>query len=352
MVTARQSAIRVLRLMMVASIVLPAILFLFASWMNYRHFHEVADDRIERSLDILHEHVLKVFETVERAIAEVDEMVRDLPDGEIKAREQHLHLRLQQIVAAMPQLQAIVIVDRNGRRRAASLSYPVSDDLGPSERSYFRAQVERDVGTYVSELQVPLQSGSELFFTLSRRRPSADGSFNGVTAIAVRPDYFEDFYERIGRSPGSLYAMARSDGVFLARYPEREDIGRNLDANAPLRQEIAKGLEESIYTVKSQIDHISRRIGYRKLPTFPVYVIAGIETSATQAEWLSAMSAHLVFGLPATALLFAIIGLTLQRTRRLYAEAERREAAEVALRQAQRLEAIGPLTGGVDRKST
>jgi two-component system NtrC family sensor kinase len=45
--------------------------------------------------------------------------------------------------------------------------------------------------------------------------------------------------------------------------------------------------------------------------------------------------------------LFLIIGVALRRTRRLHAEAERREAAEAALRQAQRLEAIGQLTGGV-----
>src|SRR5262249_39157319 len=59
------------------------------------------------------------------------------------------------------------------------------------------------------------------------------------------------------------------------------------------------------------------------------------------------MASHLVFGLPATLFLLLIIGVALRRTRRLYAGAERREAAEAALRQAQRLEAIVQLTGGV-----
>src|SRR5262249_60541447 len=71
----RRSAVRLLQLMLVASVVLPLMLFSFAGWQNYRHEQAVADDRIERSLDILHEHTLKVFQTVERSIAEVNEIV-------------------------------------------------------------------------------------------------------------------------------------------------------------------------------------------------------------------------------------------------------------------------------------
>ena len=72
-----------------------------------------------------------------------------------------------------------------------------------------------------------------------------------------------------------------------------------------------------------------------------------LNTSAIVQRMAALHDQPLIFGLPATAFLFAGLGLALRRTRRLYDEADRREAAEGALRQSQRLEAIGQLTGGV-----
>ena len=62
------------------------------------------------------------------------------------------------------------------------------------------------------------------FFDLSHRLESPDGSFNGVISVAVRPSYFEDFYALIGQTPGSFFALVRSDGAYLARYPARATV--------------------------------------------------------------------------------------------------------------------------------
>ena len=348
MSTARESAVSVLQLMMIASVVLPAALFAYASWVSYRDISAVADERILRSLDVMQEQSLKVFETVDRTFAEVNEIVRGMSDDEIRAAEPRLHQRLASIVAMMPQLHAILLVGRDGRPLVASTLAAVPYGVNFSDRDYFQAQFDRDAGVYVSDMRSPRLPGiSSDFFNLFHRLESPDGAFNGVIAVAVRPSYFEDFYALIGQTPGSFYALVRADGAYLARFPVLGDRARRLSPTSMLRTAVGQGLDHGLFTVDSEIDGVSRRVGFRKLPGFPVYALAGVSSAAIRAEWLSTMGVHLIFGLPATLLILTLLWIVLRRTRRLYQEADRREAAEGALRQAQRLEAIGQLTGGV-----
>ena len=346
--TARGAAIGLLQLMMVASLVLPAILFIFASWVNYRTVHLAADERIERSLDILHEHALKVFQTVERATAEVDEILRDMPDDAVRANEAEIHARLLRIAQSLPQIAAITVIDRNGHLLATSATASSRHELDFSDREFFQAHRNGATGTLVGPIVPPRMGVIAVdFFTLSSRRSTADGAFNGVIVVPVRSTYFEDFYKRISSDKGAYFAMLAADGRFLTRYPIPADRAAKLDDNSAFRKGVMAGDRRWIFTVDSQVDGIDRRIGARKLTGFPIYVLAGTELASIRAEWLGTMSSHLIFGLPATAVMFAVLGLALHRTKRLHDEAERREAAESALRQSQRLEAIGQLTGGV-----
>jgi two-component system NtrC family sensor kinase len=347
--TERESAIGLLQLMMVASLVLPATLYSYASWVSYRDTHKVADERSTRSLDVMREQTLKVFETVDRTFAEVDEVVHGMSDDAIRAAQPTLHARLQEITQTMPQLQAIVLIGRDGRPLASSALAAVKPDANFADRDYFKAQLNGDIGTYVSDVRTPnLAVVGNDFFDLSRRL-GRDGNFKGVIAVAVRPAYFEDFYGLLSHAQdGSFFALVRDDGSILARYPGRPgDRTHRLGPSSGLRVAIAEGRDHGEFTVNSEVDSVPRRIGFRKLPGYPVYALAGVDVAAIDHEWLNGMAVHLIFGLPATLLLFGVLWIALRRTRRLYDEAQRRETAEDALRQAQQLQVIGQLTGGV-----
>ncbi len=346
--TERDSAIRLLQWLMVASLVIPAALFVYAAYNDYHAVYAVADERIDRSLDVLQEQALKVFDTVDRIFPEVGEVVRGMSDDQMRAAAATLTPRLQRIVAVMPQVRAITLIGRDGRPLASSAPAALASGADFAARPYFKAQQDSDTGTFISDVRTStLQDAGAALFDVSQRLPAADGAFRGVIAVAVRPRYFAGFYAMIEQSPGNFYALARPDGELLARYPAGPQLRHRLSPHSMLRRSIDRGLSRGLYSVVSEVDGHDRRVGFRKLPGYPVYAIAGIDSAAIRAAWLHQVGGHLIFGLPVTLLLFSALWVVLRRTRRLYEEAQRREFAEDALRQAQRLEAIGQLTGGV-----
>jgi two-component system NtrC family sensor kinase len=103
---AQRNSLRLLQWMMAASLALPIALFIIASTISYNSTNDIADREIERTLDVAHEHALKVFETIDRSLAELNEVVRGMSDGAIRSREEALHLRLKRLTDSLPQLKS------------------------------------------------------------------------------------------------------------------------------------------------------------------------------------------------------------------------------------------------------
>src|SRR3981081_1192699 len=107
--------------MMAASVALPVALFVFASAVSWNSTRDTADRQIERTLDVAHEHALKVFETIDRSLSETNEIIPGSPEHGIKSREKARHLRLKRLADSLPQIKSVWVFDAQGRALVNSL---------------------------------------------------------------------------------------------------------------------------------------------------------------------------------------------------------------------------------------
>jgi len=334
--------------MMAGTVILPLVLFAYTTWLDYGDAYATAHERIDRSLDVLQEHAQRVFEPIDLIFLEVDHLLDGLLEESIRVRESKLSSQLKAIADALAQVESVWVFDSSGHPLVASDLYPVPAGNSYRGKDFFAAHLGADAGLFVSGALPSRDARPDTspVFAVSRRWLWPDGTFGGVVRVVVLSIELERFYASVGRYPGAYYAMLRGDGTFLARYPQTPNLQRLGDGTG-FQKQLTENASGGIYLTGSIIDGRERIIGTRKLAQYPVYISTGIETAAVRNEWLSAVAARLAFGVPATAALLAALAVALIRTRRAIAEGARREQVEDALRQTQRLEAVGKLTGGV-----
>jgi two-component system NtrC family sensor kinase len=342
----RDAALRSLRLMLVASVVFPLLLFGYAAWANYRAAFDLADERIEHGLDIASEQALRVFQSINVIFDSVEQITRGRTNRSLSASEAELSERLKQFTLALPDIASIWILDDRSDAIVSSLFYPLPPAANAPDRAYLKQQLATGDEVHVGDI-LRIRMTDRLIFPVSKRRSDSSGTFAGLTEISVSPQAFESFFAPLAARTSASFALIRDDGEVLARYPLPATTGIRLDASTGFGQLIVRSPQGGKYTTVSTVDKLERRFSVRKLEGFPLYVTSSLETSDIIHGWLWYMASHLVFGVPATLFFVILILLAMRRTTALFAEAERREALEAGLRQTQKMEIVGQLTGGV-----
>src|SRR5947199_2018004 len=180
----RDAALRSLKWMLVASVALPVLLFCYVGWTTYHAAFELADERIERSLDIAAEQALRIFQSISVTFDSVEQITRGRTDRSIKLNEAELSERLKQFVVALPGIGSIWILDTNMDALVSSLFFPIPPAFNAPERAHLKALLAPDSSLHIGEV-VRIEVTGKLIFPVSKWRFDSSGTFSGMTEMSV-----------------------------------------------------------------------------------------------------------------------------------------------------------------------
>ena len=345
--------------LLIAVLLVPTLLFLIVAWQDRRLVFDDAERDILRTVDIFEQHARNVFQTHALVAAQIDERIRGMGWDEI-AKSEELHQYLESISRRYPQAESLWLLDSAGIVRNSSLVLPQKPINGADE-DFFIELRKGDAGDFISRPIVGKVRGL-VHFNLARRRTSGTKNFDGVIVVTVHPTYFIQFWRSVVAQPNqSAMGLVRADGTVLAREPFPHYEAPKLGPETRFMQEVGRAPAGGSYRAVSALDRIERFFAYRKIDGFPVYVTYGVAVRDAAAVWHQHLITYGSFFAIAT-LGLAVIAVAAMRharraadaldhwratTRQLAAEAKRRAATEDQLHQAQMMEALGQMTGGL-----
>lgn len=329
-------------------------ILLFVAFATYQREQTLRDGErtIERTIQILEEHALRVFESQQLIIDQIDQYLGFMSWADIAASEE-VHRFLQRTAAASPHVDGLWLVPPDGRTANSADFFPFPD-VKVADRQYFRTLRESDV-VYFGEMIVGRTKGT-FNFNLSRRRSPRE-TFNGLILVTASLDYFTDFWEQASDGP-FVAGIFREDGEILARYPTLASLPERLSAASPLvvRMRTSDG---EVYRSRSTLDGEGRVYGYSRVGTTPLFIGYGTSTDHILSSWRREILPMGLIAFLASAFLGAA-SLTITRQNRrlsatavswqqtagkLEAEVDRRVRAEdVASERKRLLDEVGALT--------
>ena len=298
------------------------------------------------------EQAVKVMDLNKTMAREIVEFLGDSDDGQIRQHESELHKRLQDIGGNFPQVAAISVFGADGRLLVSSGLSPVPI-VSIAGREDFHSARDIRPNTYFSLPMRAAATGTDVFNS-TLARTSSDGRFLGVISVALRRDYFSNFYRELVDGDSALtIGLYRRDINILVRYPA---VAPTVvpSTTTPLARAFRENRRSGMVRMLTTVDGSEKLFAFRHVADYPLYVASGFKTDAISQQW---WQHYLVIAGIAALPCLAVWLLVLYSLRRLEAERsawERwqgevamRMSAEASSRQLRRMGALGNLVANV-----
>jgi two-component system, NtrC family, sensor kinase len=344
-----------LRLLLLSLLIVPSVCAGIASYVSYQYRYEEAIEAMSAAVAAAAENTAKVFDKYRLVATHINDLLVTINSSEIHASEKALHDAMSRQIADVGEVAAAWVIDATGHQLVSARVYPVNRDLEQSGRDDYRALRDGDAQTFIWILRARslVSADFEPYVTVSVRRTSPDGRFDGVIIVAVASSYFASFYKSLLTMPDYIADLLRSDGTILTQYPVQESPVQPPLPDPLLAKAINAGGETGIADRGTPFDGSGRIVAVRRVADYPIYLAIERSKASLWNEWLGSIAGAVAIGITATIVLVALTRMAFHRARRetfaLAAAAEAftdRAALEVQLHRAQRLEAVALVATG------
>lgn len=251
-------------------------------------------DKAEHTLQdltlVLAEQTERAFQTVEvmqNAVVGhlINAGVKSSDDLRRAAPLYDVYELLKAQVEPLPHVDALAIIDDQGKLLNVSRSWPLPK-MDVADRSYFQTlKSDQSLQSYVSE-PVFSRMADKWTFMVARKITGTQGQFIGILLAIIELEYFEALYQEIAIPSGRAIALARQDGVLLARYPRVEAALRapSFASSSPIRALLGRSSPATVRNV-SAVDGQDRIVAVNNLKRYPLAVLLSETVQTVLSGW-------------------------------------------------------------------
>ena len=244
------------------------VLWSSVAWNHYRSENDAIENSRRHTADmalLFASHAAATFKGVDYALREVRDTWTNHP-----AELEEVIKRSNNFLGK--QILQTGIIDAKGFLRYSTIK---TSKLGSyiGDREHFKVHEDALEDTLFVSRPVIGQLSKK--WTIQFTRPIFDkGTYAGVIAMSVDPDYFVNFYDEAHLGKEGLASMMRDSGEIMVRSADLEKyIGKVIEPLPPYTNPGAP-LQGS-FTRASRFDHIERIHSYVRLPEYGLTLVIG-----------------------------------------------------------------------------